>query len=112
MSETYSIYQGDTATLVFTLKKTNGKPVDLTGATAVTIVVLPDVDTETTTPLAYGQCTITNDVKMQVSYTFKAADTETYGMCPLLFVVTTRDGETYTIPDLDDMWLWIKKKGY
>lgn len=112
MGETYSIYQGDAATMVFTLKRTNGKPVDLANATAVTIVVLPDVDDEVATPFVVGQCKITDGVKMQVTYTFTATDTATYGMCPIMFIVTSRQHETYTIPDLDDMWLWIKKKGY
>jgi len=117
MSNTYQVYQGDAARVEFNLVHSDGSAWDLGAASAVTIVVLPDVESSTVapspaTPAATGVCTIVTGAKGIVRYTFTAEQTADYGMFQLFFMITWKDGSISTWPDLDDMWLWIKRRGY
>ena len=112
--DTYNIFQYSTPKVIFTFVHTDGKPVDLSAASTVTLVVLPDImaDEGPVTPVAASAATVYNATKGQVAYTFTAEQTADYGMFQVMAVIQNTDGTVYTLPEMNDMWLWIKARGY
>ena len=123
MSDTYSMFEGDTPVMTFSLYtqaspvrgQIAGKPLDLTAASSISILITPDVDVDEgpATPLTGtpATCVIAATAQGTVTFDFSTIDPITYGMYPLMFIVENKDGSVYTWPMFDDMWLWVKPRG-
>lgn len=72
----------------------SGQPINLTGASSVTLrALLPDGTTAIT-----GTCTIDAASTGEVSYAWAANDTDTPGLYRLQFVITWSAGVTQALP--------------
>jgi hypothetical protein len=80
-----------------TLYGTDGAPIDLTLASAVTLRVR---QTGSATPVKFAKpCTVTGAKTGEIEYPWATGDTATAGTYEAEFCVTWQDGTTQTVPN-------------